>query len=105
MEEYLRQRQELIARDRALRRDNAPAANFLSDELKADEVLKGIRSAEAKSVWGQQLEVEHMQGPQQMFPGMEFLTGAYRAVFSSHCSSLTFEQLARRSCTRRYSTS
>ncbi|KAI0709749.1 Metallo-dependent hydrolase [Earliella scabrosa] len=74
MEEYLRQRQELIARDRALRRDNALAANFSSDELKADEVLKGIRSAEAESVWGQQLQVEHMQGPQQMFPGMEFLT-------------------------------
>ena len=105
MEEYLRQRQELVARDRALRRDNAPAANFSSDELKADEVLKDIRNAEAKSVWGQQLEVEHMQGSQQMFPGMEFLTGACCAVFSLHCSSLTFGQLARRLCTRKYSTS
>ncbi|KAI0745565.1 hypothetical protein C8Q76DRAFT_789934 [Earliella scabrosa] len=32
------------------------------------------RTSSAKSVWGQQLEVERMQGPQQMFPGMEFFT-------------------------------
>ena len=80
MEEYLKQRQELIARDRALRRDNTLLANLSSDELKADEVLRGIRSAEAKSVWSQQLDVEHMHGPQQMFPGMEFLTGASCAL-------------------------
>ncbi|KAI0709750.1 Metallo-dependent hydrolase [Earliella scabrosa] len=74
MEEYLKQRRELIARDRALRRDNTLVEKLSPDELKADEVLRGIRSAEAKSVWSQQLDVEHMHGPQQMFPGMEFLT-------------------------------
>ncbi|KAI0748686.1 Metallo-dependent hydrolase [Daedaleopsis nitida] len=74
MESYISQRQELILRDRALRRDHAKATNLSSDELNADQVLRSIRTHEAANVWGKTLQAEHMSGTQQMFPGMEFLT-------------------------------
>lgn len=76
MEAYLNNRQELIRRDRALRRDHSNAVKVSSEEIKADEVLRNIRAHEAKSIWGQQLKGHN--GLQQMFPGMEFLTGAQR---------------------------
>ncbi|KAI0658804.1 Metallo-dependent hydrolase [Cubamyces menziesii] len=77
MEEYLKQREELIAQDRALRPDYASTTPLSVDEQKADEILRNIRAAEAESVWNGDRPHDDkpcMYGPQQMFPGMEFLT-------------------------------
>ena len=75
MEEYLRQREQFIREDRALRPDRATASVLSSDERRADDILRSIRDTEAKDVWGQQTTLEHHHGSKQMFPGMEFLTG------------------------------
>ncbi|KAI0332618.1 Metallo-dependent hydrolase [Cubamyces sp. BRFM 1775] len=74
MEEYLKQREELIAQDRALRPDYASATPLSLDEQKADEILRNIRTAEAETVWNGKPHDKCIYGPQQMFPGMEFLT-------------------------------
>ena len=91
MEEYLKQREELIAQDRALRPDYTSAIPLSVDEQKADEILRNIRTAEAESVWnGKRPHEKSIYGPQQMFPGMEFLTGitrmGYLTVESLTCS-------------------
>lgn len=75
MEDYLRQRQELILKDRALRHDYAPNKEPSLDEVKADKLLRNIRTTEAEIVWDPNRKVDHPHGSQQMFPGMEFLTG------------------------------
>ncbi|KAI0374656.1 Metallo-dependent hydrolase [Pilatotrama ljubarskyi] len=74
MQEYLKRREELIAQDRALRPDNSSAKALASDEKRVDEILRSIRTAEAQSIWDDKRPVKHIHGPQQMFPGMEFLT-------------------------------
>ncbi|KAI0351477.1 Metallo-dependent hydrolase [Trametes cingulata] len=74
MEDYRRKREQLISEDRALRPDYSSARALASDEKKADEILRGIRATEAQSVWNGKRPVKHIHGPQQMFPGMEFLT-------------------------------
>lgn len=75
METYLKKRSELIAQDRALRPDHAIAKALSADEQRADQILRNIRTSEDRSVWNGKLPVKHVHGPQQMFPGMEFLTG------------------------------
>ncbi|RPD64539.1 Metallo-dependent hydrolase [Lentinus tigrinus ALCF2SS1-7] len=74
MEEYLRERHELMLKDRALRHDHAAHRKPSLDEIEADAVLRKIRTTEAKTVWDSKRVVEHPHGFQQMFPGMEFLT-------------------------------
>ncbi|OJA17830.1 hypothetical protein AZE42_03322 [Rhizopogon vesiculosus] len=65
--DYLQRREKLIAEDRALRVDRI-RANHTAAELKADEVVRNIRTREAVSVWG----VEGGDVPHP-YPGMEFL--------------------------------
>ncbi|KAH9848878.1 Metallo-dependent hydrolase [Lenzites betulinus] len=74
MDAYLKKRDELIAQDRALRPDYASPRVLSTEEQKVDRILRNIRADEALSVWNGQLSVAHLYGPQQMFPGMEFLT-------------------------------
>ncbi|KAI0636429.1 Metallo-dependent hydrolase [Trametes polyzona] len=74
MDAYLRKRDELIAQDRALRPDYTSATVLAADEQKADQVLRNIRTAEIRTVWNSKLPTKHVHGPQQMFPGMAFLT-------------------------------
>ena len=76
MEDYLARRNELIARDRALRPD-AAVGSTSTDELQADKILRSIRSAEAETIWSPKREVRHVHGSSRMFPGMEFLTGTW----------------------------
>lgn len=77
MDAYLKKRDELIAQDRALRPDYASPRVLSTEEQKVDRILRNIRADEALSVWNGQLSVAHLYGPQQMFPGMEFLTGKF----------------------------
>lgn len=77
MEAYLKKRSELIAQDRALRPDHAIARTLSADEQRANQILRSIRTFEDRSVWNGKLPVKHVHGPQQMFPGMEFLTGQF----------------------------
>lgn len=70
LEDYLRDRANLIDEDRALRTDRDTTKRFSSAELRADRVVRAIRVEEAETVWG----VEHEDVPHP-FPGMEFLTG------------------------------
>ncbi|KAJ8581397.1 Metallo-dependent hydrolase [Rhizopogon salebrosus TDB-379] len=65
--DYLQRREKLIAEDRALRVDHV-RANYTAAELKADDVVRAIRTREADSVWG--VEREDVPHP---YPGMEFL--------------------------------
>ncbi|KAF7360394.1 Adenosine deaminase CECR1-A [Mycena venus] len=67
-EHYKQERAALIDRDRSLRADYAQV--FSETELKADRIVRSIRTAEAASIWGaKHPEIAHP------FPGMEFLTG------------------------------
>jgi adenosine deaminase CECR1 len=70
--DYLQRREKLIAEDRALRVDHV-RANYTAAELKADDVVRAIRTREADSVWG--VEREDVPHP---YPGMEFLNGMER---------------------------
>ncbi|RDX47025.1 Metallo-dependent hydrolase [Lentinus brumalis] len=74
MDDYLRKREELMLKDRALRYDHATDREPSADEVVADKVLRNIRTAEAESVWDPNRKTEQPHGSQQMFPGMEFLT-------------------------------
>ncbi|OAX42292.1 Metallo-dependent hydrolase [Rhizopogon vinicolor AM-OR11-026] len=67
--DYLQRREKLIAEDRALRVDRV-RAHHTAAELKADEVVRAIRTREAVSVWG--VEGKDIPHP---YPGMEFLNG------------------------------
>ncbi|KAH9915438.1 Metallo-dependent hydrolase [Epithele typhae] len=73
-EAYLRKREKLIKKDRALRPDTVTSQSLTPDERCADEILRSMRAAEAESVWGLDSKSNHPHGSQQMFPGMEFLT-------------------------------
>ena len=75
MEEYLAKREALILEDRAKRVDHATSRAFSSEERRADEIIRHIRRAEAEVVWDPAVAVNHDHGSQQLFPGMEFLTG------------------------------
>lgn len=78
MDEYLTQRQKLIADDRALRIDHTVQREVPEEEDRADKILRHIRSSEAESVWSATQPLKHLHGSQQLFPGMEFLTGKHR---------------------------
>jgi adenosine deaminase CECR1 len=73
LDEYHRERAQLIADDRALRIDAVNAERFTEIARRADEIVRRIRQEEAKSIWA----VEHDEVPHP-FPGMEFLTGIPR---------------------------
>ncbi|KAI9061473.1 Metallo-dependent hydrolase [Trametes sanguinea] len=74
MEDYLRKRQELIQQDRALRPDQAYVNALSSEERRADDILRTIRTHEAQAVWNGDKPAKHEPGPSHMFPGMAFLT-------------------------------
>ncbi len=71
MEEYLAKRQSLIIEDHAKRVDRNTAYKLSPEEHRADEILKRIRKEEGETLWGK----EQLHGSEQLFPGMEFLTG------------------------------
>jgi adenosine deaminase CECR1 len=76
LDEYHRERAQLIADDRALRIDAVNGVHFSDNARRADEIVRRIREAEAKSIWA----VEHDEVPHP-FPGMEFLTGTHKLSF------------------------
>lgn len=78
MDDYHAQRKQLIADDRALRIDHAAQREISEEERRADKILRHIRSSEAVSVWSATQPWKHLHGSQQLFPGMEFLTGKHR---------------------------
>ncbi|KZV69050.1 adenosine deaminase-like growth, partial [Peniophora sp. CONT] len=63
---YEAARAELIASDRALRRDNARIASASDGEKRADEKIRALRAQEAQGVW----DGENIPN---VFPGMGFL--------------------------------
>ena len=66
---YLNLRNSLIDDDRSLRRN---IRTLSLPEIKADKIVRDIRSAEASTIWKEQHEsITHP------FPGMEFLTGNF----------------------------
>jgi adenosine deaminase CECR1 len=69
LEVYLEERNALIREDRAMRLDSS-RDHLTPSEIKADQVVRKIRAAEAKSIWG--ADYDSVPHP---FPGMEFLTG------------------------------
>lgn len=79
LDNYLRDRINLINEDRALRTDHDITRHISSTELRADRVVRAIRSKDAETLWG----VEHDDVPHP-FPGMEFLTGMHNLIFCIH---------------------
>jgi len=75
LDDYLRDRINLINEDRALRTDCNAKKHFSPAELRADRVVRTIRNQEAETIWG----VEHDDVPHP-FPGMEFLTGLHNLI-------------------------
>lgn len=75
LDDYLRDRINVINEDRALRTDCDITKRFSSAELQADQVVRAIRIQEAETIWG----VEHDDVPHP-FPGMEFLTGPHSFI-------------------------
>ena len=77
MDDYLHRREKLIAEDRALRvdsRDTFDGLGRLMDD--AEAIVRGIRAAEAVSVWGPDSNAaHHADNGTHIFPGMGFLTG------------------------------
>jgi adenosine deaminase CECR1 len=65
---YQEARAALIQEDRCLRRDTL--VKYSDVEVKADHIIRDIRTTEASTIWKQ----EHDSIPHP-FPGMEFLTG------------------------------
>lgn len=76
LDDYLRTRTNLINEDRALRTDYDTSKHISSAELRADRIVRAIRTTEAETIWG----VEH-DGVPHPFPGMEFLTGLHDFVY------------------------
>ena len=76
LDEYHRERAQLIADDRALRIDMVNGERFSENARRADEIVRRIRKEEAKSIWA----VDHDEVPHP-FPGMEFLTGTHKLPF------------------------
>ena len=71
--DYRTAREVFINEDRSLRRDRAhDSSKFTAAEIKADQIVRGIRAAESSTIWRQ--DHESVVHP---FPGMEFLTGMY----------------------------
>nr|VWP00298.1 Inositol-pentakisphosphate 2-kinase (EC (Inositol-1,3,4,5,6-pentakisphosphate 2-kinase) (Ins(1,3,4,5,6)P5 2-kinase) (InsP5 2-kinase) [Ganoderma boninense] len=71
MEDYLFKRQNLIIEDRAKRVDRNTTHKLSHEESRADDLLKRIRKEEGETIWGK----EQLHDSEQLFPGMEFLTG------------------------------
>lgn len=74
---YQEARAALIHEDRYLRRDGH--IKHSDAEVKADQIIRDIRTAEASTIWMQ----EHESIP-HLFPGMEFLTGLSPFSLVSH---------------------
>ncbi|KAH9848879.1 Metallo-dependent hydrolase [Lenzites betulinus] len=72
MEEYLRERERLIAEDRSRRVDASAFGSAGDEERKADEIVRRIRTEENEIVWGP--DAPPIPGSMHVFPGMEFLT-------------------------------
>ncbi|VDB96742.1 unnamed protein product [Peniophora sp. CBMAI 1063] len=66
LDAYQAARAELIASDRALRRDNARIATASDAEKRADEKIRALRAKEAQEIWND-------ESIPNVFPGMGFL--------------------------------
>ncbi|CCM04405.1 uncharacterized protein FIBRA_06582 [Fibroporia radiculosa] len=84
MEDYLKQREQLITEDRAQRVDSARMQSLTHIEQKAESIVRAIRAAEAVSVWGVNGTTIFDYLPDDkspnVFPGMAFLTARNIAV-------------------------
>jgi len=78
MEEYLKRREQLIQEDRGQRIDALRKDSLTDLEVRADAIVRDIRSNEATSVWGHESKTIFDYDPEDkspnVFPGMEFLT-------------------------------
>ncbi|EIW51773.1 Metallo-dependent hydrolase [Trametes versicolor FP-101664 SS1] len=72
MEEYVRERERLIVKDRSLRVDANAFGAASHTENQADEILRRIRTEEHETVWDR--AAPEIPGAAHVFPGMEFLT-------------------------------
>ncbi|RPD64538.1 Metallo-dependent hydrolase [Lentinus tigrinus ALCF2SS1-7] len=70
--EYIRERERLIAEDRSRRVDALALAQATDAEKRADEIVRRIRSEENETVWGP--DAPPIPGSMHVFPGMGFLT-------------------------------
>ncbi|KAG8769995.1 hypothetical protein FRC12_004588 [Ceratobasidium sp. 428] len=66
LEEYIKNRDALIASERALRFDSGAIASATEQENRAVNIIKKIRTREAADIWNASTE-------KLMYPGMEFL--------------------------------
>ena len=73
MEEYLANRRELIAEDRAARLDVGKQNSVLS--VQADALVREIRADEAVTVWSADSKETGGDDNTHLYPGMAFLTG------------------------------
>ncbi|KAI0695870.1 Metallo-dependent hydrolase [Cerioporus squamosus] len=71
-DEYIRERERLIAEDRGRRVDALAFARATDVEKRADEIVRRIRTEENDSVWGP--NAPPIPGSMHVFPGMGFLT-------------------------------
>ncbi|KAI0707925.1 Metallo-dependent hydrolase [Earliella scabrosa] len=71
-DDYLENRQRLIAEDRSLRVDAHALANATDVEGRAEAIVRTIRAEENVSVWGP--DAPTIPGSVHVFPGMGFLT-------------------------------
>lgn len=67
---YKTERDALIADDRSLRLDSRKGDTLTDTEIRADRIIRDLRSKGASSIWS--ADYNAIPHP---FPGMEFLTG------------------------------
>ena len=82
-DEYIRERQRLIAEDRGRRVDALALAQATNVERQADEIVRRIRTKENKTVWGP--DAPTIPGSMHVFPGMGFLTGTSACARGDDC--------------------
>ena len=82
-DEYIRERERLIAEDRGRRVDALALAQATDIERRADEIVRRIRTEENKTVWGP--DAPPIPGSMHIFPGMGFLTGTWACARGDDC--------------------
>ncbi|EPS97019.1 hypothetical protein FOMPIDRAFT_1129241 [Fomitopsis schrenkii] len=76
--DYMRRRDALIERDRALRVDTSRLRSLSDIETRAEAAMRMIRTSEAATIWGAEksiFEYNPVDSTPNVFPGMAFLTG------------------------------